>query len=153
MNKYLKIALYFFGILLVIQFITIDKTAPKLEGRLDFMEIEAPPKEIATLIKNACYDCHSYETKFPSYSSYAPISWVIGNHVQEGREHLNFSIWGSYQDEVRKDLLHNSYKQIGARQMPMYGYVMYHKEAKIQNAELEKFYTWFKQQLNKYNIK
>ncbi len=150
MNKYLKITLYIFGILLVMQFITIDKTVPQLEGRLDFMEIENPPKEIALLIKNACYDCHSYETQYPSYSNYAPISWIIGNDIQEGREHLNFSTWGEYQKEVKKDLLFNSYKQIGARQMPMYSYVMQHKEAKIQNAELKKFYTWFKQQSNKY---
>jgi len=151
MSKKLKILLYTLGILIAMQFIGIDKTVPQLEGRLDFIEIETPPKDIARLIKKACYDCHSYETVFPSYSNYAPISWVIGNHVQEGRKHLNFSTWGNYKEVVRKDLLLKSYKQIGARLMPPFGYVKFHKEAKIQNDQLEKFYVWFKKQSQKYS--
>ena len=139
-----KAALYTIIVLVLIQFIGIDKSAPDLEGRLDFMEIESPPKEILELIKTSCYDCHSYETKYPLYSNFAPISWSIGSHVSEGREHLNFSTWGNYKKEVQKDLLLKCYKQIGARQMPLASYLLLHKEAKIQNNQLEEFYTWFK---------
>lgn len=117
-----------------------------MEGYKDFMEIESPPKEIAALIKASCYDCHSYETKYPAYSNIAPISWSIGSHVGEGREHLNFSVWGNYKQEVQKDLLLKCYKQIGARQMPLASYLLFHNEAKIENNQIEVLYKWFKKQ-------
>ncbi len=47
------------------------------------------------LAQRACFDCHSNETAWPIYSRIAPISYVVTNHVIEGREHLNFSEWGS----------------------------------------------------------
>ncbi len=43
------------------------------------------------LAKRACFDCHSNETNWPWYSSIAPISWLVQNHVDEGRRRLNFS--------------------------------------------------------------
>lgn len=141
-----KAALYTIIVLVLIQFIGIDKSAPELEGRLDFMEIESPPKEIANFIKTSCYNCHSFETKYPSYSNIAPISWSIASHVNNGRDHLNFSIWGNYEDEVQKDILYKCYKQIGARQMPLASYLLLHEEAKLNNKQVEIFYTWFKKQ-------
>lgn len=133
-------------ILVVIQFVGIDRSVPTMEGHLDFMEVESPPENIANLIKTTCYDCHSYETEYPAYSKIAPLSWVMGSHVSNGREHLNFSIWGNYEEEVQKDILYKSYKQIGARQMPLASYLLFHNEAKIPNDQLEEFYTWFKNQ-------
>ena len=46
----------------------------------------------------ACGDCHSNETTWPAYSKIAPISWLVNNHVQEGRSRLNFSEWNRPQD-------------------------------------------------------
>lgn len=138
-------------ILIVMQFIGINKQVPTIEPAMDFIAVETPPAHIQELIKNACYDCHSYETQYPSYSNIAPISWMIGNHVKEGRKHLNFSIWDSYSDEIKRDILYKSYKQTGARLMPPYTYVMMHKEAKIPNNELKKLYTWFKERSAYYD--
>lgn len=45
------------------------------------------------LTAQACFACHSNETKWPWYSNVAPVSWVVQNHVDEGREALNFSEW------------------------------------------------------------
>jgi hypothetical protein len=43
--------------------------------------------------QRACFDCHSNETVWPWYSYIAPTSWLVANHVDEGREVLNFSDW------------------------------------------------------------
>ena len=45
------------------------------------------------LAERACFDCHSNETRWPWYSHVAPTSWLVQNHVDEGREVLNFSDW------------------------------------------------------------
>jgi hypothetical protein len=49
------------------------------------------------LAKRACFDCHSNETEWPIYSRIAPMSYFVTNHVIEGREHANFSEWGTAQ--------------------------------------------------------
>jgi len=54
-------------------------------------ELEAPD-EVMTVLKHACFDCHSNHTTFPWYSSISPVSWFTKHHVEEGREHMNFFI-------------------------------------------------------------
>lgn len=61
-----------------IQFIRIDKSHPKIKKRQDFVAITNPPKDIEKLIRDACYDCHSYETKYPWYAEVAPFSGLLG---------------------------------------------------------------------------
>ena len=47
------------------------------------------------LVVRACFDCHSNETIWPWYANIAPISWLTTRDVDEGRDELNFSEWGS----------------------------------------------------------
>src|SRR6478609_8327078 len=41
----------------------------------------------------ACFDCHSNQTRSYWYEKIAPVSWWIKNHVDEGRQSLNFDEW------------------------------------------------------------
>jgi hypothetical protein len=43
------------------------------------------------LMREACMDCHSNETRWPWYSNVAPVSWLVQNDVDEGRAELNLS--------------------------------------------------------------
>jgi hypothetical protein len=43
------------------------------------------------LAKAACFDCHSNQTNTYWWEDIAPLSWWITNHVDEGRDALNFS--------------------------------------------------------------
>lgn len=45
------------------------------------------------LAVRACFDCHSNETRWPTYSQVAPLSWVLQRDVEVGRSVLNFSDW------------------------------------------------------------
>ena len=47
--------------------------------------------ETRELARRACFDCHSNETAWPSYTSISPASWLAQRHVNEGRRELNFS--------------------------------------------------------------
>lgn len=51
------------------------------------------------LAVRACYDCHSNETVWSWYTNIAPISWLTTRDVEEGRQKLNFSEWGSGKEE------------------------------------------------------
>jgi hypothetical protein len=52
------------------------------------------------LAARACYDCHSNETENPWYSNVAPISWALSDHVESGRNKLNFSEFDRPQEEA-----------------------------------------------------
>ncbi len=52
------------------------------------------------LAVRACFDCHSNEVHWPWYSNVAPLSWWVQDHVDEGRDELNFSEWPSGGDEA-----------------------------------------------------
>lgn len=43
------------------------------------------------LMVSACYGCHSNQVEWPWYSNIAPISWAITDHVDEGRDEVNYS--------------------------------------------------------------
>jgi len=71
------------AVFVLIQFIPVARTNPPVEG-----EISASP-EVMSILRRACYDCHSNETRWPWYSKIAPVSWLSVKDVNEGREHLN----------------------------------------------------------------
>ncbi|MCB0744258.1 MAG: heme-binding domain-containing protein, partial [Ignavibacteriae bacterium] len=57
-----KILIALVLLLVIIQFFTIDKTNPPAQVDKDFITISNPPAELASMIKNSCYDCHSNQT-------------------------------------------------------------------------------------------
>ena len=63
--------------LVLIQLIPIDRTNKPVDPKQNFVEVLKTPKEVTEMLKNACYDCHSNEVKYPSYAYIAPISWSI----------------------------------------------------------------------------
>ncbi len=80
MKKILIILLVAF---VIIQFFPIDKTNPPVNKGMDFLRIKDTPENVAKIISNSCYDCHSNETKYPLYSSIAPSSWFLKNHIND----------------------------------------------------------------------
>lgn len=143
-----KIGIAVVVILVLMQFKRIDKTNPEFNDAEDFITITQPPEEIATLIKNACYDCHSHQAKYPWYSNVAPISWLLENHINEGREHLNFSTWGTYEAKKADHKLEECMEEIKKGNMPMKPYVLMHSEAKMTDEQKTTLVAWFESQWN-----
>lgn len=55
-------------------------------------EISAP-SSVDRVLRRSCYDCHSNETRWPSYSKVAPASWLVAKDVHDARLRMNFSKW------------------------------------------------------------
>jgi hypothetical protein len=81
------------------------------------------------LAERACYDCHSNETKWPWYSNLAPVSWLVQRDVEEGRHKLNFSEWGSGEEEG-EEMAESIYKD-----MPPKVFLITHPEALLTDAK------------------
>jgi len=133
------------GVLLIImQFFPIDKTNPTVDQTKDFLAIENAPAEVAALFKTACYDCHSSKTEYPWYTSVAPISWFIKGHIDEGREHLQFSTWGDYDAKKKAHKMEEIIEVVDGKEMPMLTYWMIHWDAKISEEQRKQITDWVK---------
>ncbi|MCB9223257.1 MAG: heme-binding domain-containing protein [Crocinitomicaceae bacterium] len=141
MKKKILIALLI--ILVGIQFIRIDTTTNEMDPNQDFLALTNAPKEVSDLMHNACYDCHSNETKYPWYSQIAPISWWVGHHIDEGKHHLNFSEWGSYEPKRADHKLEECVEEVEHGEMPMDSYTWMHSDAKLSDEEKEMLMAFF----------
>ena len=115
----------------VIQLIPVDFTNKPVKKSENFVDLFQTPGNIRQTLKNSCYDCHSNETEYPQYVKIAPISWSIKHHVNEGREHLNFSEWGTFNQDLKRNMLENSIADLQQNRMPKEGYVAQHPEARL----------------------
>ncbi|MDN5396150.1 MAG: heme-binding domain-containing protein [Chryseobacterium sp.] len=142
-----KVLFWTLVVFALIQFIPIDKVNKPVDKAVNFVDAKKTPEKISGLIKGACYDCHSNETVYPKYANIAPISWSVKSHVNEGRERLNFSIWGTYNKELKESMLSKASQNIQNKLMPMPGYIVYHKEANLSDAERTLLVHYFEDML------
>lgn len=137
-----KIALSVIAILAVLQFLPINTGVPEVDPKGTFENLMGQSQELS-LIKAACYDCHSYDTKYPIYVQIAPISFWLNSHIQEGRKKLNFSIWNSYSEKKQKHKIEECIEMVSEKKMPLLSYMIMHPEAGIsdtQRAELKSYF-------------
>lgn len=124
-------------VLVGMQFITIDKNNPPVDKSLDFFSTESFSPEGMELVKNACFDCHSNESKYPWYSNIAPVSFFVENHIIEGREELNFSEYQSYSAKKKNHKLEEVSEALREGWMPLDEYVWMHSDAKLTAEQRE----------------
>ena len=79
-----KILIGVVALLVVVQFFRIEQSNPVVEIEKDIITLRQPPPQVAKMLKEACYDCHSHETKYPWYSNIAPVSWLLADHRDHG---------------------------------------------------------------------
>lgn len=138
---YILLALALF--LILAQFKRIDKSLPSSVDGEDFVQLEQPDAHITSLIKEACYDCHSNETRYPWYADLAPVSWWLQGHVTHGREHLNFSTWAQYSEKKKAHKLEECVEVIEGKEMPMFSYLITHRKARISKEERKELAAYF----------
>ncbi|MDP2274751.1 MAG: heme-binding domain-containing protein [Archangium sp.] len=131
-----KVALGLGGLLVLIQVVRPDQSNPPVTG-----EIQAPA-EVMSLLKRSCYDCHSNETKWPWYSQVAPVSWLVTKDVNDGRKHLNFSVWQGSEEGRKLKKFKEIAEEVGDGEMPMAIYLPLHPEAKLTPAETTLLVEW-----------
>ncbi|MBK7873679.1 MAG: heme-binding domain-containing protein [Saprospiraceae bacterium] len=149
MKKAIKIILIGLLVLFIgMQFIRPSHQNPPVDPQQDFLAIAQPSAEISTMLKNACYDCHSHETKYPWYSNVAPVCWILQNHIIEGREHLNFSKWGTPEafGEEPEEAFEEIIEVIQKGEMPLWDYKMMHPEARLSEADKNQLINWVENQ-------
>lgn len=139
-----KILLSLLAIIVAAQLFQIDKDNPAYDQGNDMLSQISAPAEVKDILKNSCYDCHSYETKYPWYTNVAPFSWWISEHIEDGRKHFNFSEWGNYDLKKKKHKLEELIHEVEEGEMPLNSYTWAHGEASLSEEQIKTLIGWTK---------
>jgi Haem-binding domain len=139
MKRVLMIAVIAFG---AAQIIRPSRTNPPVDPKLEIGSVLALDKAVSAIFDRSCNDCHSHRTVWLWYSNVAPISWLIAHDVNDGREDLNFSQWGSYSAQRREKRLGDICKKVTEGEMPGVPYTLLHPSAKLTQADVQAICRW-----------
>ncbi len=129
--------------LVIIQFFRIDKVQPPIDSSVDFLENTSVSEVEASLIKNACYDCHSHEVKYPWYANVAPVSFWVKGHVDNGVKKFNFSEFGSYTQKKANHKLEECVEVLEDKRMPLKSFTWLHPEARLSGEARQSLIDFF----------
>lgn len=119
-----------------IQFVPVDRTNPPIET-----EIFAPA-EVRSILRRACYDCHSNETRWPWYSRVAPVSWLVASDVHEARATMNFSAWNRLEPSRQIKKQRKCWKEVEQGEMPLWSYGPLHPSSALTDDERLVLKNW-----------
>ena len=129
----------------IIQFLPSGRPANQPVVGHDIFEIVETPSEVGTLIKHACFDCHSQSVKYPWYSYVAPVSWLVARDVNMGREHLDFGKWGELTKRKQIKALGEIAEEVEDGNMPMEIYITMHSKADLTTEQRALIVNWAEQ--------
>ncbi len=137
-----KILLFLLAGFVVIQFFH-PKPNKDTNEQVSYIGKNFPvPDDVNTILKKACNDCHSNNTRYPWYSNIEPVDWWMTGHIRKGKRALNF-------DEFLKRRLASQYNrfkdiidEIKQGDMPLNSYLWIHKDARLTQDEKDKVIHW-----------
>lgn len=113
-----------------------ERTNPPVNPEYTLQAQYEVPGEVQRTLERACGDCHSNRTRWPWYSHVAPASWLLADHVKDGRRHFNMD---DFTEEMSiKDIC----QEIRVGSMPPKSYLLLHPEAKLTGAEIQAVCAW-----------
>ena len=140
-----KILLALLAIFIVAQFFGPEKNEGDIKSLETFITETNPSDEVHTILKQACFDCHSNVTKYPWYNSITPVNYWMDEHVRDGKKHLNFSDWSSYSLKKKEHKMDELHEEVEEKHMPLDSYTWMHGEAKLSQDQIDKVVAWAKQ--------
>ena len=129
-------------ILVIIQFIRPAKNLGQAFGPDDITKTMNVPEDVKAILVASCYDCHSDFTNHMWYENIQPIGWWIGNHISDGKRHLNFSIYNTYKDKRKAHKFEEIGEMVSSDEMPMSSYTLVHGNAKLNEEQKRLLINW-----------
>ncbi len=128
--------------LLLIQLYRPKKNAQEMVTSDNITDVVEVSKDVQTILERSCYDCHSNNTNYLWYHNIAPVSWIVGRHIKEGKEHLNFDTWSTYNANQKEHIIDDLKETIETREMPLVGYIKLHPEATLSVSDNQLLLDW-----------
>ncbi len=128
-------------IFLLIQFIRPERNESGI-GSNHIISSKELPAEVGDILSVSCFDCHSNQTNYRWYDNIAPASWMVEDHILEGKSEVNFSDWQLMDEFDKISVLSKVSKEVAAKEMPLKSYTFIHKEAKLSDEEIQLLSDW-----------
>lgn len=145
MKKALKITGYsLLAFFLVMQLYRPAKNDGALEQPTDIITAYAVPADVTAVLRKACYDCHSNHTRYPWYNNMQPVASWLADHVNEGKDELNFSEFGSFKTKRKLKKLKEIVHEVEEGDMPLESYTWTHGDARLTPQEKQLLLDWAK---------
>lgn len=129
-------------LLVMIQFIRPARNISSAEQSNDIAAHYTVPADVQQILKRSCYDCHSNNTVYPWYTNIQPIGWWMQDHINEGKEELNFSEFGSYTAKRQAKKLKKTAEEVKEGEMPLNSYLWIHKDAVLSAEQKDALINW-----------
>lgn len=130
--------------LLVIQFIRPEKNISAAAQPNNISKAVYVPAPVDSLLRTACYDCHSNNTVYPWYSNIQPVAWWLAHHVDEGRAELNFDEFAGYRLRRQFHKIEETEEMLEEGEMPLSSYTWMHGDAKLSAEQKALLTGWCK---------
>lgn len=126
----------------VAQFSRPARTNPTVDQTRALQAHTQVSPQVAAILDRSCGDCHSNKTRWPWYSNVAPVSWLVIDHVDHGRSHLNFSEWDRYNRREAEDMLKEICQEVKSGNMPLSSYTPLHPGSKLSADDVKMLCEW-----------
>jgi hypothetical protein len=138
-----KIILITLGLVcLAIQFIPSGIPENKPEDQKSIVNSNLVTVPVLDQLRKSCFDCHSNQVQLPWYSKLAPSSWLLADHIRDGKSNLNFSEWQDYSNREKIGLLEEIKDEVASGNMPLKSYLLIHRDAKLNSDDISALLTW-----------
>lgn len=139
-----RISLYILlGSFIFIQFLrvhpNISEEVPEHDLLLNQPNMSA---DLQQTFRTSCYDCHSNNTNYPWYARIAPFSWVIDQHIRNGKFEANFNGYDTLGRKQKIRLLDEICEAVSDTSMPPPNYLMLHPEAVLSEGDIAAICEW-----------
>jgi len=142
MKRIKKIAGALLIVVVLIQFIQPARNRSSEISSLDLIKTVNVPGNIQSILKTACYDCHSNNTVYPWYSKIQPVDWWLTDHINEGKTELNFDEFTTYNLRRQYRKLDEVMKQVKDGEMPLNSYTWIHNDARLSDEQKNSIINW-----------
>ncbi|RFS19453.1 cytochrome C [Chitinophaga silvatica] len=147
MKKFRIISLVFLIAFVLMQFIRPSRNQSSDQGSIK--KTVSIPSAVSAILKNACYDCHSNNTRYPWYSNIQPIGIFMAKHIREGKQELNFDEFNTYSSKRQRNKLKRMKEQIEKDEMPLPSYTWMHSNAKLTIDQKQLINKWIDSTLHR----
>lgn len=97
---------------------------------------------VKNTLQKACNDCHSNYTIYPWYAEIQPVASWLAHHVEEGKEHLNFSDFTNGSAKKQAHKMEEIIEMVEKNEMPLSSYTLVHRDAILSAEEKTALIDW-----------
>ncbi len=137
-----KIIYVLIAVLVIIQFIKPTRNISAGPYPNDISTKFAMSDNVSSALKTACYDCHSNNTVYPWYANVQPVAWWLQHHVNDGKRHLNFNEFATYNAKKQRKKLEEISESVTEGWMPLGSYTWIHKNAILTAEQKDAIKKW-----------